>query len=159
MIDKMYLIFQKHKEVIMYIIFGVATTAVNWICYSILVAALKININISNTIAWVCAVLFAYVTNKLWVFESKSWNLTLVCKECVSFFSGRIFSGIFEIVSLPILVYLGLNQALWGVDCFLAKVLVGIVVIILNYIISKWIVFKASSYQLNNSQVGETNSK
>ena len=72
---------KKYKEVIMYLVFGVLTTLVNWICYALLTKK-GINMNVSNVIAWIVAVLFAFITNKLFVFESKIlrsdlyvWNL------------------------------------------------------------------------------------
>ena len=68
----------KYKEVIMYLIFGVATTLVNWIVYSLLMKTSVVNMTVSNAIAWFTAVVFAYITNKLFVFESRSWNLTAV---------------------------------------------------------------------------------
>ena len=71
----------KYKEVIMYLIFGVATTVVNWVAYSILMKGTGIPLAVSNAIAWLVSVIFAYVTNKLWVFESKSWKINEVWKE------------------------------------------------------------------------------
>ena len=65
----------KYKEVIMYLIFGVATTLVNWIVYSLLMKTSVVNMTVSNAIAWFTAVVFAYITNKLFVFESRSWIL------------------------------------------------------------------------------------
>ena len=70
----------KYKEVIMYLIFGVATTLVNWIVYSLLMKTSVVNMTVSNAIAWFTAVVFAYITNKLFVFESRSWKLTEVWK-------------------------------------------------------------------------------
>lgn len=133
----------KYKEIIMYLIFGVGTTAVNWIIYTVLVVCGKTeNLTLANIIAWVGAVAFAYITNKLWVFESKSWNLRVVWKELGMFLGARIFSGIFEIGLFPVLVWLGMNQPIFGVEGMLAKVVIGVLVIILNYIFSKLLVFK-----------------
>ncbi len=74
-------LFIKYKEIIMYLIFGVATTGVNWVVYSLLMKAVLVHapgsddvkMTVSNVIAWIAAVIFAFITNKLWVFESKSW--------------------------------------------------------------------------------------
>ena len=87
----------KYKEVIMYLIFGVATTLVNWVVYSLLMKTSAVNMTISNAIAWFTAVVFAYITNKLFVFESKSWNVAEVWKEVVKFFGARITTGVIEI--------------------------------------------------------------
>ena len=75
-------LFMKYKEIIMYLIFGAGTTGVNWIIYTLLmVFGNVINMTIANIIAWAGAVAFAYITNKLWVFESKSWSPNVVLKE------------------------------------------------------------------------------
>ncbi len=101
----------KYKEVIMYLIFfGVATTLVNWIVYSLLMKISAINMTVSNAIAWFVAVVFAYITNKLFVFESKSWKLTEVWKEVVKFFGARIATGVIEIGGLPLLFYIESNK-------------------------------------------------
>lgn len=136
-------LFVKYKEIIMYLIFGVGTTVVNWGIYTVIVMLGKeVNLTIANIIAWVGAVAFAYITNKLWVFESKSWSLEVVWKELGMFLGARIFSGIFEIGLFPVLVWLGMNQAIFGVEGMLAKVVISVLVIVLNYIFSKLIVFK-----------------
>ena len=76
----------KYKEVIMYLIFGVATTLVNWVVYSLLMKTSAVNMTISNAIAWFTAVVFAYITNKLFVFESKSCGRS-VERSCKVFWS------------------------------------------------------------------------
>ncbi|MBQ2801091.1 MAG: GtrA family protein [Lachnospiraceae bacterium] len=136
-------LFVKYKEIIMYLIFGVGTTVVNWGIYTVIVMLGKeVNLTIANIIAWVGAVAFAYITNKLWVFESKSWSLEVVWKELGMFLGARIFSGIFEIGLFPVLVWLGMNQAIFGVEGMLAKVIISVLVVVLNYIFSKLLVFK-----------------
>ncbi len=136
-------LFLKYKEVIMYLIFGVCTTAVNWIIYTVIVVlGEEVNLTVANIIAWVGAVAFAYITNKLWVFESKSWNPKIVRKELGMFLSARIFSGIFEIGLFPVLMWMGMNQSIFGVEGMLAKIVVGVLVIVLNYIFSKLLVFR-----------------
>lgn len=136
-------LFVKYKEIIMYLIFGVGTTVVNWGIYTVIVMLGKeVNLTIANIIAWVGAVAFAYITNKLWVFESKSWSLEIVWKELGMFLGARIFSGIFEIGLFPVLVWLGMNQAIFSVEGMLAKVVISVLVIVLNYIFSKLLVFR-----------------
>ena len=134
-------LFIKYKEVIMYLIFGVATTLVNWIVYSLLMKTSVINMTVSNAIAWLTAVVFAYITNKIFVFESKSWNPAEVWKEVVKFFGARIATGVIEIGGLPLLYYIGVKQSIFGVEGFLAKILVSVIVVILNYVFSKIFVF------------------
>ena len=132
---------RKYKEVIMYLIFGVLTTLVNWICYALLTKN-GMEMNLSNCIAWLVAVLFAFITNKLFVFESKNLELKFVGQELIKFVSARLATGAIEILGLPLLYYLGVKQSLFGVEGFLAKVLVSVVVVILNYVFSKLFIFR-----------------
>lgn len=138
----------KYKEIITYIIFGGLTTLVNWCVYTVLVKISPNNIDeivwitISNAVAWVAGVLFAFITNKIWVFESKNFALKVVLKELISFVLARALTGVLEIFGVPLLVKLGLNQTIFGIDGMVAKLIVSVVVVILNYIFSKLIVFK-----------------
>lgn len=141
-------LYTKYKEIIMYLIFGVGTTAVNWLIYTVIVVVGKeVNLTIANMIAWVGAVAFAYITNKLWVFESKSWNPKIVWKELGMFLGARIFSGAFEIALFPVLVWMGMNQSIFGVEGMLAKIVIGVLVVILNYVFSKLLIFKKKKVQ------------
>ena len=136
-------IFQKYREQIMYLIFGGLTTIKNWLVYVLLVAVGQ-DIEVTNVIAWLVAVLFAYVTNRAFVFQCKATNKKEVFKEFVRFFGSRVATGIVEIVGFPVLYRIGLNQELLGIDGFLAKITVSVAVIILNYVCSKVIVFRKS---------------
>ncbi len=136
-------IFQKYREQIMYLIFGGLTTIINWLVYVLLVAVGQ-DIEVTNVIAWLVAVLFAYVTNRAFVFQCKATNKKEVFKEFVRFFGSRVATGIVEIVGFPVLYRIGLNQELLGIDGFLAKITVSVAVIILNYVCSKVIVFRKS---------------
>lgn len=131
--------FKKHKEIILYVIFGGLTTVVNWVTYSLFVSFCSITV--SNVFAWIFAVVFAYITNKIFVFEQKSWKPSIAFFEFTKFVSSRVLTGVIEIVGVDILVYLGLNQTILGVRGMAAKVTVSIVVVILNYVFSKLIVF------------------
>jgi putative flippase GtrA len=82
------------------------------------------------------------VTNKLWVFQSKSWAGNVVFPELGKFLSSRVATGIFEMVAVPALVAIGLNQTIFGIDGMVSKVVVSVAVIVLNYILSKLFVFK-----------------
>lgn len=136
-------IFQKYREQIMYLIFGGLTTIINWLVYVLLVTVGQ-DIEVTNVIAWLVAVLFAYVTNRAFVFQCKATNKKEVFKEFVRFFGSRVATGIVEIIGFPVLYRIGLNQELLGIDGFLAKITVSVAVIILNYVCSKVIVFRKS---------------
>lgn len=156
LIDKLFT-----KEIVTYIIFGVLTTVVNLITFY-LFSRLFISIgwngvfnNIipentrlydilsggtdyldANFIAWITAVLFSFITNKIWVFESKSWKPSLAFKEFTGFMGARIFSFIIETAIMFVMVTLLSSNEL------LAKVVVGVIVIVINYIFSKLFIFR-----------------
>ncbi len=121
------------KEIVSYIFFGILTTAINFVSYFIFKDCVGINYLISNIIAWFLSVLFAYITNRIWVFESKDYN---ILKEILLFYGGRIFSGAIDTA----LMYIFIDILTTG--DFFAKIVVQIIVIILNYVFSKFIVFK-----------------
>lgn len=125
----------QYKELILYGIFGVLTTLVNIITFYLL-DLLHINIYISNTIAFIVSVIFAFVTNKLFVFESKSWKKDILIKESFSFLSARLFSYLLDMGTIYLLVdILKINK-------LISKIIANIIVIIVNYITSKLLVFK-----------------
>lgn len=161
--EKIKELFIKYKEIIMYIIFGVLTTLVNWAVYWVLariwssqmeqdqllfslfgnpITVSIFFIFLANFIAWVAGVVFAFVTNKIWVFESKSWRPAVALKEFWLFVAARLITGVLEWFGVPLLVAIGLNQPLFGADGFVAKLLVSVIVVILNYVFSKLIIFK-----------------
>ena len=131
----------KHKETINYLIFGGLTTVVSWGTYSLFVKAIGMSVSVGNILSWICAVLFAFVTNKLFVFESKTWQPATAVREFVSFIGARLATGVIEWVGVPFFSTHGLTHPLFGVKGLLAKVVVSIVVIILNYLFSKFLVF------------------
>lgn len=132
---------KKYKEIIMYLIFGVLTTLVNWFCYAFLTKS-GMEMNISNCIAWLVAVLFAFITNKVFVFESKNIEMRFVCRELIKFVGARLATGAIEILGLPLLYYIGMKQSLFGVEGFMAKIVVSVVVVLLNYVFSKLFIFR-----------------
>ena len=85
-------LYLEYKEVINYLIFGVGSMIVNFASYFIFARLLKIDEVVSSAMSWFCAVLFAYITNKLFVFESKTTTVKEVIKECVSFFCSFLVS-------------------------------------------------------------------
>lgn len=129
----MFSLYKKYKEIIMYLIFGILTTVVNIVVYFITSNVLNINYLISNATAWFLSVLFAYVTNKLYVFESSSKEFI---KEIVAFFSSRLATGILDMF----LMWLFVTVA--SLNDVVVKIFVNILVIIMNYIFSKLFVFR-----------------
>ena len=113
-------------------------------------AKLKYDSNlVNNAIAWVVGVIFAYVTNKLFVFESKSWNLKLVTKEITGFLGARIFSFLVEEGGMFLFIsVLGLGEKsleLLGFTItgqFIVKLLLAVIVVVLNYVFSKFFIFR-----------------
>ncbi|NUO23160.1 GtrA family protein [Faecalibacillus sp. H12] len=126
-------IIQKNKEIIMYLVFGVLTTVVNIVVYYIFSNLLHMNYLFSNAMAWFLSVLFAYVTNRKHVFDSKN---NQIIKEAISFFGSRLATGIMDMVLMWFLVNFNI------VNDVVAKVVVNVIVVILNYILSKLVVFK-----------------
>lgn len=143
------------KEILMYLIFGVLTTVVSWGTYTVFVNLCNMSVFWANLVSWVCAVTFAYITNKLWVFDSKCWEAKFVVKEAASFFASRGVTGVIEIVCVPLLVKtsfdnlfynlfekMGVGMKILFTDGIYSKVAVSFIIIILNYVFSKLIVFK-----------------
>ena len=128
--------FKKYKQTILYLIFGVLSTIVNIVTYVVCTRNLNIEFLISNWIAWIVAVLFAYITNKFFVFESKKTNIKFLIKEFSSFVSCRILSGIIDMILMYIMI------SLMSLNDFIVKIITNIVVVILNFIFSKLIIFK-----------------
>ena len=133
--------FEKHREIIMYCIFGVITTIVSWLVYSICQAWLGLNLYYCGIISWILAVIVAFITNKLYVFDSKSWKPALALAEFITFVGGRALTGVLEIVAVPMLVSWGFDATLFGVEGLPAKISMTVVIVILNYILSKFISF------------------
>lgn len=135
-IEKIKELVKKHEELIKYLIIGVLTTVINYIIFAVLVKGANIDIHTSNIIAWLVSVIFAYFTNKLFVFESKSFKLKVVVKEVISFGAARILSLLLEELILYIFVnILRMNE-------LVIKLIANVIVIIVNYILSKFIIFK-----------------
>ena len=140
----------KYKELITYVIFGGLTTLVNFVAFYVVTQVLGEELYLlNNAIAWVVSVVFAYVTNKLFVFESKSWNLKLVAKESVEFVGARIFSFLIEEGGMLLFVsVLGFGEISFNIFEFtitgqlIAKLILAVVVVIMNYFFSKFIIFR-----------------
>ncbi len=128
--------YREHREGMRYLVFGVLSTIINIVVFAICERILHLSTIISNVIAWTIAVLFAYVTNKLYVFDSKTTKKQELAKEIISFFSARIFTLVVETIFLKIVIdELGLNE-------ILMKIISNVIVIVLNYVFSKIFIFK-----------------
>ncbi len=140
----------KYKELIVYVIFGGLTTVVNLVVFTLSGFALgDERYLVSNVIAWLAAVIFAYITNKLWVFESKSWSVRVLVKEIPSFFAARVFSFLLEefglYVFVDLLSFKDISLKIFTLEIggeLIAKAILAVVVVILNYIFSKLVIFK-----------------
>ncbi len=128
------------KEILSYLFWGVLTTLVSWLTYSLFVW-LTGHIALANALSWLCAVAFAFVTNKLWVFHSKDWSGKTVWAEGLKFLSARLVTGVLELVGVPLVAAWG-GEPILGIEGLGAKAIVTVVVIILNYVFSKLIIFK-----------------
>ena len=135
-ISKIYI---KYREVILYLVFGVLTTVVSISSYYICSEILNIHYLVSNIISWLLSVLFAYFTNRVWVFESKSKNTSDILKEMLTFVNCRLLSGVIDMATMFVLV-----GAIHINDMY-AKVFTQFIVVVLNYVFSKLIVFKKST--------------
>lgn len=129
-------LYEKHRDIIPYGVFGVLTTIINWVTYKLAYGIVGIPNVPSTCIAWLLAVLFAFITNKLWVSNSKSFDRNIVTKEAIRFFSARIVTGVLDVV----IMWLAVDVMSLNTD-FL-KIISNIIVVILNYIASKFVVFR-----------------
>ena len=130
-------IYKKNKEIINYLIFGVLTTVVSFVVYFIFAKVFKIDEVISNVISWFFSVLFAFITNKLYVFESKETGKKTLLKEIISFYLARLFTGV--VCDLGVFA---LMVKMFKINDVLSKLVTQVIVIILNYVLSKLFVFK-----------------
>lgn len=126
----------KYQSILVYLIFGILTTLVNYLVFFPLFNWLHWSATLSNIIAWAAAVLFAFFTNKPFVFKSNDWSLNTVLNEATKFVGCRVGSGALETVIVWLMVdILNLNGN-W------TKIAVSFIVVVLNYISSKLLVFK-----------------
>lgn len=143
----------KNSQVLNYLFWCIMTTAVSWITYSLCIWLLEFvwfsnltsMVLAANIVSWVCAVSFSFVANKKLVFSSRSWELKIVLPEVLKFFSTRAAVGVFEILLATFMVYIGLDQPLFGVDGLVSKMIVTPIVILMNYICGRFLVFNKPS--------------
>lgn len=132
-------LYERFRELFWYGVFGVLTTIINMVAFWLFSDVLNVHYLVANVIAWVIAVAFAYVTNKLWVFESKSWERSIWIPECISFVSARLATGLLDMGLMYLMI------SIIGVPKMWAKLISNVVVIIGNYVLSKLVVFRKAS--------------
>ena len=136
MLDFILQMISKHKSFIANGVFGVFTTIVNIVTYNVCYSRLGISNTLSNIAAWVLAVTFAYLTNKAWVFDSKSWKWEVLRREIPAFIGCRLATGILDII----IMYICVDVLKW--PALLMKIVSNVLVIILNYAFSKLVIFR-----------------
>ena len=129
-------LFIKYKEALLYLFFGVLTTLVNIVTYYLFFDLFNVANVTSTVVAQFFAIIFAYVTNKLWVFNSKSWQFKTISFEIFSFFGCRLASAAFDVIFMWVSVDI---LSLWPI---LMKVVANVIVVVLNYFASKLLIFK-----------------
>ena len=137
-------------EVVHYLFWSIMTTLVSWASYGVF-AYLFGGINglntemavfVANILSWIAAVSFSFFMNKIFVFKVKDWNFKKVITEAVQFATSRILVSLIEIFGVPLFVYLGWDISLFGIDGMLSKMVFSPIMIIINYFIAKFMIFK-----------------
>ncbi len=134
--NKVQALFQKHKNILLYLFFGALTTLVDYLVYFPMFNLCRLSAGVSNIIAWAVSVVFAYFTNKLFVFKSLDWSNKTVIPEMLKFIGCRFGSGLLETLLIVFSVDLFMH------DGNIMKLLSSVIVVVLNYIASKWLVFR-----------------
>ena len=128
--------YKKYKEILLYLFFGALTTVVSIGSFAVLQVGLGMNVLVANVISWILAVTFAFITNRIWVFDAKTEGAGQFLVQMAKFFGGRVFTLIDEEAILFVFITkLGMNSVL-------IKVIAQVVIVILNYLISKLLVFR-----------------
>ena len=133
-------LYEKYKDIVYYGIFGILTTIVTIVVYWIAAHPLGIKTVPSSVIAWIVAVSFAYITNRKWVFHSEASTTKAVIREVTYFFMCRLATGILDWVFM----YVTVDILRW--NDVLMKFSANVIVIVLNYVASKLVIFKHSEY-------------
>lgn len=134
-------ILSRYAAVLRYLFFGVLTTVINILVYTLCYEKMQISNMGSTVIAWVAAVLFAFITNKQYVFRSKDWKWKTTAEEGIKFTGGRLSTGVMELVVMYVAV------DLMGFPGIVMKTAVNVLVIVLNYAISKRWIFQTGHRQ------------
>ena len=135
MVEKIWNLFLKYREAVLYLVFGGFTTLINIVVYAVCKHAIGIDTIPSNVAAWILSVAFAYVTNKIFVFESRTVGAMALIKECLSFVWCRLATGIMDMV----IMYVTVDMFHWS--DMIMKILSNVLVIVLNFVFSKLFIF------------------
>ena len=128
--------YKRHEQVLLYLFFGAVTTVISIGVFSLLNIALGVNEHIANLTSWVLAVLVAFLTNRTMVFETETNSAGAFLAQMITFYAGRVATLLVE--ELIIFVFITTLKF----DSFTVKLVAQIIIIILNYVISKLFVFK-----------------
>ena len=150
MMETIRALLHKHRELVSYVFWGVMTTVVNYVSYFLLTEGLHIYYLTSNVIAWAVSVLFAYFVNKLYVFQSRDWAWRVALRELWQMAASRLFTLGLETVILWFFVDTlrfgdAVIQLTAGVSIHgdaVVKLAANVVVVVVNYVLSKFIIFK-----------------
>ena len=133
--EKIRELYKKYREQIAFLFFGGMTTLVNWITYAILTGtSTEFNKIFAESLAWFAAVIFAFFTNKFFVFEKKSTEKFLL--EFIGFFGARALSGLVEVGGFALLV------GVFKFNDWIVKIAISALVVLANYVLSKFLIFK-----------------
>lgn len=127
---------KKHKDILAYLFFGGVTTLVNLAVYAVCYDLCRLPNMLSTILAWVLSVLVAFLTNKPWVFGSHDWRAKTLLREAGSFFGCCLLTGLLDLL----IMFLAVD--LWHLPGTPMKIASNVLVIILNYVFSKWLIFK-----------------
>lgn len=174
----------KHNQLIRYAFFGIFSASANWIVYALLINLLSVDLSAVNysdnaifemlsgesgdnliklffatIVSWFANVSVAFITNKIWVFKSKDNSFRGILREVGVFFNAHLFTGCIEWFGTPALVMIGLNQGLFGIEGFFAKISISIIVMTLNYVFSKLVVFRDKNIRAGEKEIEDKNQK
>ena len=136
LIKKLYV---KYKTLVNYGVFGVLTTIVNYVSFWAFSDLIKLSTVPANILAWVVSCIFAYITNKIWVFESKEKSSTGIVREVVSFFASRLVTlGVETVIMWFFVDVMSYNK-------MIIKLIANVIVIVLNFVLSKLVVFRKTN--------------
>lgn len=128
--------YKKYKELLLYLFFGGLSFIVSIATYALFNVGMNINELIANVLSWIITVMFAFLTNRVWVFQSTTNGVAEFVKQMLVFYSGRVITLVVEeVILLVFITWLGFNS-------MLIKVIAQVIVILLDYVISKLVVFR-----------------
>lgn len=130
-------------EITLYVFFGGLTTVVNFVAYFLARDFFNLNFVISNTISWISAVLFAFITNKIWVFKSKTETFIELIIEFSKFIFYRLLSFGIDMGSMFVFI------KVFHLSDFIAKLFTQIFIVISNYVFSKLFIFKSKEVKVD----------